>query len=69
MLKFKNVGILINLNPKIIFSYDKLRARTFGARRRSLRAHYTYAYKFALKFPRPGQTGSFLSHILRIKIC
>ena len=69
MLKFKNVGILINWNLKIICSYDKLRARKFGARRRSLRARYAHAYERALKFLRPGQRGSFLSYILRIKIC
>ena len=35
MLKYKSVDILIEKNPKTIFSYDMLLARTFSARLKS----------------------------------
>lgn len=45
MLKCNNVCILIKENSKIICFYDMLRAPTFHARRKSLRAHYVHAYE------------------------
>ena len=53
MLKFKNIGILIKRNSKIICSYDTLRAHTFRARHKSLRARYAPDYKCARNFFRP----------------
>ena len=44
--KIQNVGILAKQNSKIIRSYDRLRARKFRARRKSLRAQ---------TFLRPGE--------------
>ena len=39
-------------NRKIICSCDRLRARTFHVRRKSLRARYTHAYERARNFLR-----------------
>ena len=54
MLKCKNIGISIKRNSKVICSYDMLRARTFRASRKSLRAHYVHTYERASNFLRPG---------------
>ena len=42
MLNLKNIGISIKRNSEVICSYDVLRARTFRASRKSLRAHYAH---------------------------
>ena len=42
MLNLKNIGISIKRNSEVICSYDMLRARTFRASRKSLRAHYAH---------------------------
>ena len=54
MVKFKIVGILTKQNLKILCSYDRLRAHTFHACRKSLRAGYKHDYERAYNFLRPG---------------
>ena len=54
MLKFKNVGILIKRNSKIICSYHTLRARTFRVRHKALRTRCAQAYKRPRDFLRSG---------------
>ena len=53
MLEYKNTGILIKKNSKMISSYDMLRPRLFRARRKFLRARYTHAYQRPRNFLRP----------------
>ena len=53
MLKFKTVGALINQNSKLIYSYDRLRARTFNACCKSLGAHHLHAHECSHNFLRP----------------
>ena len=52
MLKCKNIGVLTKQNLKIICLYDMLRAYTFGACRKSLRASHAPAYERARNFLR-----------------
>ena len=52
MLKCKNIGILIKRISRIICAYDILRAHTFRARRKSLRARYTHTYERTHNFLR-----------------
>ena len=43
----------LNEIQKIIYSYDRLHARTFVARLKSLRARYAHAYKHTRNILRP----------------
>ena len=54
MLKFKNVGILIKRNSKIICSYHTLSAPTFRVRHKALRTRCAQAYKRPRDFLRSG---------------
>ena len=54
MLNCKNTAVLIKWNSKVIISlYDMLHARTFRARRKSLRARSPHAHECARNFLRP----------------
>ena len=53
MLTFKNVGMLIKRNSKIICSYNRLRACTFFADPKSSCACYMHDYEHAHNLHRP----------------
>ena len=50
MLKFKNEGILIKRNSKIICSYHTLHARIFPVRHKALRTRCAHAYEHPRDF-------------------
>ena len=50
MLKSKNLGKLIKRNSKMVCSRNMLRARTFCACRKFLRARCAHVYKRARNF-------------------